>query len=203
MWRNECAWSCEEMRVCNITLNIYYNFQHYIYIYTHRRTGHKNAVYNITCTRIFLALFSINIHKYWNHIQAHYFASLNSALSFSYYHSHKPFQTKFEQYSKLRIIILSRSSFMEPSNSCWVFRVLFIILVAFFLSFSSLSWPMHPSHIDSMAMHRNHTAISDFRLLNQRKLPQCPFNVISPSPKLKVSRKSNLVDEEYLRVNVI
>lgn len=33
MWRNECAWSCEEMRVCNITLNIItYSI---IYIYTH------------------------------------------------------------------------------------------------------------------------------------------------------------------------
>ncbi|XP_059440767.1 probable inactive purple acid phosphatase 27 [Corylus avellana] len=90
---------------------------------------------------------------------------------------------------------------MEPSNSCWVSRF-FIILLTFLLNPSpSSSWSLHPSHIHSMATHRNHTAISDFRLLNRRTLMECS-NVTDPSIKIKVSRKSNLVDEEYLTVTV-
>jgi hypothetical protein len=89
------------------------------------------------------------------------------------------------------------SFLMEPRNSCWVFRF-FIILLTFLLNPSpSSSWSLHPSHINSMAMHRNHTAISDFRLLNRRTLMECS-NATDPSIKIKVSRKSNLADEEYL-----
>jgi hypothetical protein len=93
------------------------------------------------------------------------------------------------------------SSLMETSHSCRV-SGLFIILLTFFVRYSPcLSWSLHPSYINSMAMHRNHTAISYFRLLNRRTLMECS-NVTDPSIKMKVSRKSNLADEEYLTVTV-
>uniref|UniRef100_A0A2N9EWH6 Purple acid phosphatase n=2 Tax=Fagus sylvatica TaxID=28930 RepID=A0A2N9EWH6_FAGSY len=49
-------------------------------------------------------------------------------------------------------------------------------------------------------MHRNYTAISEFRLLNRRTLIECP----NPSPYLQVnvSLKSSLSDEEYVKVTV-
>ncbi|XP_059461887.1 probable inactive purple acid phosphatase 27 [Corylus avellana] len=92
---------------------------------------------------------------------------------------------------------------MEPwKYSSWVFRFFFIILLVFFLSSSSsLSWSsLHPLHINSTAMHRNHTAISDFRLLNRRTLTECPGT--SPFLQVNVSSNSSLSDEEYLTVTV-
>ncbi|KAB1224920.1 putative inactive purple acid phosphatase 27 [Morella rubra] len=64
----------------------------------------------------------------------------------------------------------------------------------------SLSWSLHPLYLNSTAMHQNHTATSEFRLLNRRTLIECP----NPSPFLQidVSPDSSLSDEEYLRVTV-
>ena len=52
----------------------------------------------------------------------------------------------------------------------------------------------------STAELRNHTKISEFRLVNRRKLVECP----DPNPYLKVRVTSNptLSDEEYVTVNI-
>ncbi|XP_062175489.1 probable inactive purple acid phosphatase 27 isoform X2 [Alnus glutinosa] len=90
--------------------------------------------------------------------------------------------------------------FSPYGDSSWVLR-LFIVLVVFFLSSShSLSWSLHPSHINSMAMHKSKTAISDFRLLNRRTLMECPDT--SPFLQVNVTSNSKLSDEEYLTVTV-
>lgn len=51
-----------------------------------------------------------------------------------------------------------------------------------------------------MAEHWNYTAISDFRVLNRRKLLKCD----DPNPYLKISvdPNSSLSNEEYLTVTV-
>jgi hypothetical protein len=86
------------------------------------------------------------------------------------------------------------------SNSSLVLR-LFIVLIVFFLSSShSLSWSLHPSHINSMAMHGNKNAISDFRLLNRITLMECPET--SSFLQVNVTSNSKLSDEEYLTVTV-
>ncbi|KAK4592122.1 hypothetical protein RGQ29_016566 [Quercus rubra] len=89
---------------------------------------------------------------------------------------------------------------MEPCSSSWVFRVFFTLLVFFLGSAPSLSWSLHPSLINSTAMHHHYTAISEFRLLNRRTLRECPNR--SPYLQVNVSLSSNLSDEEYVNVTV-
>ncbi|KAE8038330.1 hypothetical protein FH972_010853 [Carpinus fangiana] len=95
--------------------------------------------------------------------------------------------------------VASRVSYMTTIGN---YERFFVILLTFLLNPSpSSSWSLHPSHINSMAMYRNHIAISNFRLLNRRTLMECS-NATDPSIKIKVSHKSNLADEEYLTVTV-
>ncbi|WKA02221.1 hypothetical protein VitviT2T_020435 [Vitis vinifera] len=91
---------------------------------------------------------------------------------------------------------------MKPFLSSWVFGLfLFDALILFFpiscSSSSSFLPPLTASSIDDL---QNHTAISDFRLLNRRILKECP----NPNPYLEitVSKNSSLADEEYLTVTV-
>lgn len=97
---------------------------------------------------------------------------------------------------------------MEPliTSSSRVSRILIMIWFIMFIGsyspcLSSSSPSLHPMYINSTAMHQNHTAISEFRLLNRRKLGQC----LSTSPFLQINVSSNsrrLLDEQYLTVTV-
>ncbi|XP_023529683.1 probable inactive purple acid phosphatase 27 [Cucurbita pepo subsp. pepo] len=89
-------------------------------------------------------------------------------------------------------------------------KLSFFSKLLFLLSFFSLSSPLssstssllHPSIADSAKLHRNYTAISDFRLLNRRKLLNCP-RIINPSVKLTiVSASESLLNEEFINVTV-
>uniref|UniRef100_A0A2N9EWS7 Purple acid phosphatase n=1 Tax=Fagus sylvatica TaxID=28930 RepID=A0A2N9EWS7_FAGSY len=51
-----------------------------------------------------------------------------------------------------------------------------------------------------MAEHRNYTAISEFRVINRRKLLKCPD--LNPYLKISVSPDSTMSNEEYLTVTV-
>ncbi|KAG2671755.1 hypothetical protein I3760_13G010100 [Carya illinoinensis] len=92
--------------------------------------------------------------------------------------------------------------FISSSSRVSGRSLLMMILLIMFLVSSSpcLSSSLHPMYINSTAMHRNHTAISEFRLLNRRTLAQCPNT--SPFLQINVSSNSNLSDEQYLAVTV-
>ncbi|KAJ0095953.1 hypothetical protein Patl1_17051 [Pistacia atlantica] len=90
---------------------------------------------------------------------------------------------------------------MAPSivSSNRVFlKLLCFFLVLFFPGFCSSL--LHPFVANSVYEHRNHTAISAFRVLNRRVLTDCP----DPNPYLQVnvSKSSDLSDEEFVTVTV-
>lgn len=91
------------------------------------------------------------------------------------------------------------------SSTCWVFKFVFVLFVLLFLgsfaSASSSSSSLHPLVFQSQLDHLNHTAISEFRLLNRRFLGYCP----NPSPYLQISVNSSsggLGNEEFVTVHV-
>ncbi|XP_030449227.1 probable inactive purple acid phosphatase 27 [Syzygium oleosum] len=83
--------------------------------------------------------------------------------------------------------------------------ILSITIILFASISSSLSSPLSPSNlhplvVDSMLEHLNYTAISEFRLLNRRRILECP----DPNPflQINVSGNATIGNEEYLTVNV-
>ncbi|GMN53716.1 hypothetical protein TIFTF001_022855 [Ficus carica] len=98
---------------------------------------------------------------------------------------------------------------MEPfsSTSNWFLNFFFnlqILVVLFFCPFScssSSSSSLHPLIAESQAIHHNHTAISDFRLVNRRKLGDCPD--LNPYQQtINVSSGLKLGDQEFVTVTV-
>ncbi|KAK7258190.1 hypothetical protein RIF29_32705 [Crotalaria pallida] len=106
---------------------------------------------------------------------------------------------------------------MESCN--WVLKyVPFMLLVFFLSSFSTYSTPATTTTTtttssssysslevvisNTTAMHRNFTAISDFRLINRQSLKDCSAS--SPSLQINVtsSSKSGLLDDEFVTVTV-
>ncbi|KAB5572979.1 hypothetical protein DKX38_000173 [Salix brachista] len=89
---------------------------------------------------------------------------------------------------------------MKPSTSSSpAVRDLFLILLAFF-PFSS-SYMLPPSIVGSTIEHRNHTAISSFRVVNRRNLIQCPD--ANPYLRINVSSKNSpLSHDEFVNVTV-
>ncbi|KAJ6702493.1 PURPLE ACID PHOSPHATASE-RELATED [Salix koriyanagi] len=89
---------------------------------------------------------------------------------------------------------------MKPSTSSSPAVLdLFLILLAFF-PFSS-SYMLPPSIVGSTIEHRNHTAISSFRVVNRRNLIQCP----DANPYLRInvsSENSPLSHDEFVNVTV-
>ncbi|KAL3719135.1 hypothetical protein ACJRO7_004135 [Eucalyptus globulus] len=59
---------------------------------------------------------------------------------------------------------------------------------------------LHPLVVDSVLEHLNYTAISEFRLLNRRRILECSDG--NPYLKINVSGNATMGDEEYLTVNV-
>ncbi|KAJ6713299.1 PURPLE ACID PHOSPHATASE [Salix purpurea] len=89
---------------------------------------------------------------------------------------------------------------MKPSTSSSPAVLdLFLILLAFF-PFSS-SYMLPPSIVGSTIEHRNHTAISSFRVVNRRNLIQCPD--ANPHLRINVSSKNSpLSHDEFVNVTV-
>lgn len=90
-------------------------------------------------------------------------------------------------------------------STCWVFKFVFVLFGLLFLgsfvSASSSSSSLHPLVFQSQLDHLNHTAISEFRLINRKFLGYCP----NPSPYLKISVNSSsggLGNEEFVTVHV-
>ena len=89
---------------------------------------------------------------------------------------------------------------MDFSTS-WVLKFFFLLIIILGSSSSSFatSW-LYPLASISMAEHRNYTAISEFRVINRRKLLKCPD--LNPYLKISVSPDSTMSNEEYLTVTV-
>ncbi|KAK4775105.1 hypothetical protein SAY86_010040 [Trapa natans] len=86
-------------------------------------------------------------------------------------------------------------------SSMGVFQCGFYSLFFYFTAVSSSSSSLHPLAADSAMKHRNHTGISEFRLINRRSLLQCPE--VNPYLQITVIHaNSTLSDEEYVTVNV-
>lgn len=99
-----------------------------------------------------------------------------------------------------------------PSSSCysmescnWVLKHVSILL-ALFLSLScSTSQTLTPSLLDlvitnTTVLHRNFTAVSEFRLINRRILKDCSAS--NPFVKVNVTSNSTLSDDEFVTVTV-
>lgn len=94
---------------------------------------------------------------------------------------------------------------MQPNISSWLFTFSFTFFFFFFLGFSSSSSSYTSSSLplinsNTTAEFRNHTAISEFRILNRKSLGNCP----DPNRYLQinVSSKSKLSDDQYVTVTV-
>ncbi|KAI4333044.1 hypothetical protein L6164_017899 [Bauhinia variegata] len=90
---------------------------------------------------------------------------------------------------------------MEPMN--WVCRFLLLWLVFSICSsppFTAASSSLHPSAVNSILMHQNFTAISEFRVLNRRKLEKCSDS--HPDLKIIVNTNQSLSDDEFVTVTV-
>lgn len=91
---------------------------------------------------------------------------------------------------------------MEASASCNCFlKLLFLLLIGIILAYSpASSSSLHPLAAISFGEHHDHTAISEFRVLNRRRLLTCP----DPNPYLKISvnPNSSISNEEFLTVTV-
>ncbi|KAG4109875.1 hypothetical protein ERO13_D13G014102v2 [Gossypium hirsutum] len=83
------------------------------------------------------------------------------------------------------------------------FSPLIIFFIIFISDFPHLYSPyrLHPSITASTLVHRTHTAVSDFHVINRRTLFQCP----DPNPflQINVSKSSTLLsNEEFVAVIV-
>ncbi|KAK6234430.1 hypothetical protein QUC31_006836 [Theobroma cacao] len=90
---------------------------------------------------------------------------------------------------------------MEEPVTYRVFNKFSFLLLISFLAFpSSSSFKLHPLVANSTFLHRNYTAVSDFRVLNRRTLIECP----DPNPYLQINVTSDadLSDDEFVTVNV-
>ncbi|XP_062174773.1 probable inactive purple acid phosphatase 27 [Alnus glutinosa] len=87
---------------------------------------------------------------------------------------------------------------MECSSTSWVFKFFFFLLIIPLGSSSSSL--LQSLTINSTAMHRNHTVISEFRILNRKVFSDCPN--LNPFLHISVSPHSNISDEEYVDVTV-
>ncbi|XP_050386634.1 probable inactive purple acid phosphatase 27 [Argentina anserina] len=90
---------------------------------------------------------------------------------------------------------------MGSSSTCWFLKPVFVVFVILFLGSCASSSSLHPLVFQSQLEHLNHTAISDFRVLNRRSFGNCPH----PSPYLQISINSSsagLGDDEFVTVNV-
>lgn len=101
-----------------------------------------------------------------------------------------------------KILFLLIFLFIITMPSRVVVRVLLVILSIFLLYVANIaaSSSLPERLLRSTAELRNHTAVSEFRLLNRRQLIECP----NANPYLKVSITSNhsLSDDEYVTVNI-
>lgn len=93
---------------------------------------------------------------------------------------------------------------MDPSSSqSGILKLLLLLTTCILGLYSTTSYAtssLHPLAARSLNEHLNYTAISDFRVVNRRKLLQCP----DPNPYLQitVSPKAPIADVEYLTVTV-
>lgn len=82
-----------------------------------------------------------------------------------------------------------------------LFFLLFLLPFFFLSRLSSSSSSLHPLAASSAKLHRNYTAISNFRLLNRRKLITCPD--LNSFIQLEViSNSKNLLNEEFINVTI-
>lgn len=99
---------------------------------------------------------------------------------------------------------------MESSNFNWVLKHVPIVLLVltFFLNSSTYATPSSSSSLldlvvaNTTTMHRNFTAVSNFRLINRRILKDCSAS--SPFVQVNVTSTTNssLSDEEFVTVTV-
>ncbi|MBA0667097.1 hypothetical protein Goklo_000221 [Gossypium klotzschianum] len=89
---------------------------------------------------------------------------------------------------------------MEQRATTHHVNKLSFILLTLYLAFPSSSFELRPSVADSTFLHRNDTAISDFRVLNRRALFQCPD--LNPYLQINVTTQGDLSDEQFITVNV-
>ncbi|KAI3697485.1 hypothetical protein L6452_30548 [Arctium lappa] len=85
---------------------------------------------------------------------------------------------------------------MEPPK----FSVLFLLLFTSAILVFGVSSLLHKALENSTTEFGNHTALSDFRLLNRRSLITCPNS--GPYVRVKVSPISELSDEQYVTVSI-
>lgn len=83
-----------------------------------------------------------------------------------------------------------------------MFKLIFLLSLLFIVLSYSLSSSLHSFIANSEKLHRNYTAISDFRLVNRRKLISCPIN-LNPYIKLEVLSKSKNVLSNHEFIDVI
>lgn len=99
---------------------------------------------------------------------------------------------------------MSCSSFsMESCN--WVLKHASILLVLFLSLSCSTSETLNPSLLDHVitnttVLHRNFTAVSNFRTINRQILRDCSASY--PFVKVNVTSNSSLSDEEFVTVTV-
>jgi len=105
----------------------------------------------------------------------------------------------------LQICVLNCFSSMGSRNRILLKHV--SILLVFFLSLSccSTSETLTPSLLNLVVsnttlLHRNFTALSEFRMINRRILSDCSAS--NPSLKVNVLSNSTLSDEEFVTVTV-
>ncbi|XP_019450858.1 PREDICTED: probable inactive purple acid phosphatase 1 [Lupinus angustifolius] len=93
---------------------------------------------------------------------------------------------------------------MESCNWVLNYKYVSLLLLFFFLTLSSStsSSPLELVITNTTAMHRNFTALSDFRLINRRILNDCSAS--NPSLKINIisSTSSTLSDDEFVTVTV-
>ncbi|KAB1223680.1 putative inactive purple acid phosphatase 1 [Morella rubra] len=93
---------------------------------------------------------------------------------------------------------------MDPSSSqSGILKLLLLLTTCILGLYSTTSYAtssLHPLAARSLDEHLNYTAISDFRVVNRRKLLQCP----DPNPYLQITVSPNapIADVEYLTVTV-
>lgn len=87
----------------------------------------------------------------------------------------------------------------SPSAS-WFLKLSLFSLITINLVYSSASSTLHSFTAVSLAEHQNYTAISEFRVVNRRKLLPCS----DPNPflQISVSPDNSMSDSLYLTVAV-
>ncbi|KAL0435151.1 UNVERIFIED_CONTAM: hypothetical protein Sradi_0223000 [Sesamum radiatum] len=88
---------------------------------------------------------------------------------------------------------------MPTAAAFRVFRLIFLLVVIIIVNPAN-SLALSSSSLPETLLHlRNHTAISEFRVVNRRHLIDCPDS----NPYLQVNISSdNLSDDEYVTVNI-